>query len=715
MGTDSTDTPPVRRRGCAGLFFFFMLVLGACWGGALGFFVWMVNDATNNVAQALADFRPKIGSKVFSSDGRLLGEFSIEERQLVRLSDIPLHMQKAVIATEDNTFYEHKGVRPDAILNAMLYVVQTGRTRGASTITMQVVRNVESLEVGLEHSFKRKIREAVVALQVERKFTKDEILELYLNQIFLGISAYGVEAAARQYFGVGVEDLTLGEAATIAGLIRSPNRNNPVYNIGNATGRRGIVLDQMLEEGFITPEEHKAALAEDLAAQVVKRGAEDAPGDNRPVAAKRSFLAPYFVEEVRRFVLDNYETEEVFGDGLEIYTTLDMRLQEAAERTLLKAQEEFDEKMRKSLEKQGKLDEFVPVSGALVCIDNRPQYRGFVRAMVGGRDFEREKYNTATQARRQPGSSIKPFVWAAAVAAGYTPSTVVVDEPFVRVAPNGKVWAPKNFDNSYKGPVPIRHALEMSLNIVSIKLAEMVGPPMVRSCLQRCGIRTEVEGLSIALGTPEVKVIDHCAAYSCFVNGGMRTEPSMVTDIRDRDGMQRYNYRDHLRVEPALDPKVAYVTLHMMEGICLPDGAAGFHPTGWRASALKRPVAGKTGTTNNSRDAWFCGFTKQYTTAVWFGYRDNRPLGRGRDYTGGRLACPVWVEFMQEAHEGLPVENFDVPYGIDFFDINRYTGVEGGNYKEAYIRGTRPPAQWQEYVPEAAAAPEEEMPMLEAL
>ncbi len=263
------EEEPARRRGCAGVFFCAMLLLGAAYGGGVGAFLWMVGDSTSAVARALADFRPKEGSKVFSSDGQLLGEFSIEERQVLRLSEIPQKLQKAVVATEDNTFYSHKGVRPDAIANAVLYALQRGRSRGGSTITMQVVRNVETLGVGLERTVWRKIHEAMVSLQVEREFTKDEILELYLNQSFLGRSAYGVEAASQLYFGKSCRDLTLGQCATIAGLLRAPNPNAPTNSLKNATARRNIVLGQMLETGVITQEEHDAAVAEDLGAQVV--------------------------------------------------------------------------------------------------------------------------------------------------------------------------------------------------------------------------------------------------------------------------------------------------------------------------------------------------------------------------------------------------------------------------------------------------------------
>lgn len=678
---------PQKRRGCLGIFMTIILVAGALWGIGLGYFVWLINDTRHNVSQALADFRPKVGTRVYSSDGQLIGEFSLEERHLVRLSEIPLPVQKAFIATEDDLFYEHKGVRPDAILNSILYMIQTGRTRGGSTITQQVVRNVEDLRVGLERTYARKLREALVALQVERDFTKDEILELYLNQTFLGISAHGVEAGAQQYFGKSCRDLSLSEAATLAGVSRWPNTNNPISNPKNALIRRDTVLGQMLENKFITQEEYEAAMKEDMLASVRQR---DPNAELVDYSVRGRFRAPYFVEEVRRFILGKYKSEQVFEDGLEVYTSVDMRLQEIAERVLLNALEEFDKRHGKY--RKDKEGNFMPVAGALVCIDNRPPYRGQVRAMVGGRDFLQEKFNTVTQARRQPGSSVKPFIWASGIASGMTPSTVVVDGPFSRRTAAGVWWTPKNFDGGFSGAVPIRYALEKSINIVSVKIADQVGTSLVRSYLQRCGIPTDVEGLTIALGSGEVTPLTHCTAYSVFANGGMRYDPILITDIRDADGIQRYNYRDYTLTEQAMDPKVAYVVNSMLRGVCTPGS---YYPTGWRAHVLERPVGGKTGTTNQSRDAWFCGFTADYTTVVWVGYRDNRSLGGGADFTGGRLACPIWVDFMLEAHEGLPVEDFEVPPGIEFFNINRRSGSRGGDYKEAFIAGTAPPV----YVP----------------
>lgn len=715
LETDS-EGPGRVRRGCGWLFFLLMLVVGATWGAALGAFVWIVDDAKSTIT-ALEDFRPKIGSKVYSADGELLGEFSTDYRQLVRLSEMPINLLRAFIAREDATFYEHRGVRPQRLIAAVLAQLQGGRG-GGSTITQQVVRNVDDLNVGKEVTYQRKLREIIVALQVERQFTKDEILELYLNQIFLGISANGVEAASQQYFGKSCRDLTLGECATLAGLTNSPNERNPIKNIKKSTEERNKVLDDMLENGFITKEVAEQTKAEDLAASVMtqeKRQAMREQGNN--AWRLNRFSAPYFVEEVRRFILDEFEKDQVFGDGLEVYTTVDMRLQRAAESALLTALDDFDKKRRDQLKRAGKEEEFVPVSGALVCIDNRDPYKGFVRALVGGRDFETEKFNTATQAKRQAGSSIKPFVWAAAVANGRTPSTILVDEPFTRVGGNGKAWSPKNFDGKYGGPTSLRHALEKSVNIVSVKLVEQLGVPMVRSYLQSCGIDTNVDGLTIGLGTPEVTPLEHCVAYSTFPNGGVRHDSVMIREIRDRDGLSRYDYKDYAKATQALDPAVAYVTLHMMEGVCTPDAKLHLYPTGHRTSVLERPRGGKTGTTNFARDVWFAGYTTDYTTIVWVGYRDNRPLGKGPDYTGGRLACPIWTNFMLAAEQGLPVRDFDVPDGVEFFNIDRISGTAGGPYKEAYLKGTSPPAAWSPPAPtlspDGAPAPDGSTPPAE--
>ncbi|MBI4560111.1 MAG: PBP1A family penicillin-binding protein [Candidatus Hydrogenedentes bacterium] len=697
---DNPSPPPAPRkpgRGCGGIFFVIMVACAAVWGAGLGGFVRLLDESQTTMA-ALDSVRPKIGSRVYSSDAELLGEYTLEPRQLIRLNEMPLHLQKAFIATEDDTFYEHKGVRPDAILSALRDALRTGNLRGGSTITQQLVRNIEATRVGREQTLQRKLREAFIALQLERQYTKDEILELYLNQIFLGVSAFGVEAAAQQYYGKSCRELTLAECALLAGLPRAPNVNEPFHYPENARERRNIVLKQMLTNHFITQEEHDRAVVESVEDSVVtpdERAALAAEGHD--VWRPNKFKAPYFVEEARRIVMNQagLSKEQVTEGGLEIFTTVDMRLQHAAEDALFTALEEFDEAKLKSLRKQGKEKEFVPVSGALVCLDNRPGYEGFVRALVGGRDFEKEQFNTATQAKRQPGSSIKPFIWATAIDNGLTPSHTEMDEPIIRYDALGRPWAPENFGGTYTyAPITLRRALERSVNVVSVRLVERVGMPLVRSYLERAGIRnTTIDdsvGPTIALGTPVVTVLDQCVAYATFANGGLRCDPIFITQIKDRDGFPLY--QSSVKKTRAFEPDLAYVMTHLMEGVI--NGPGG---TGTRALKLKRPCAGKTGTSNDSRNVWFCGFTPDFTCVVWIGYRDNRPLGQGKDYTGGRLACPVWTEFMLRAHEGLPVHDFIPPESVTFYNVDRQSGLAGGKFREAFMHNTGPPIAAPEY------------------
>ncbi|HOJ31987.1 MAG TPA: PBP1A family penicillin-binding protein [Candidatus Hydrogenedentes bacterium] len=698
--TDSTGRVPLYKRSprsCGGIFFVFALVVSSVWGGCLGFFVGELEKAKTRIA-ALEDFRPKVGSKFYAdptAGGELLGEYSYTTnyRQLVSLNQVPLHVQKAFLATEDHVFYEHHGVRPDAIIKAALRMLRTGRVQSGSTITQQIVRNLEPTQVGRERTIARKLEEILIALQLEREYTKDEILELYLNQIHLGGSAWGIEAAARQYFGKHCDELTLGEGAVLAGLTRAPNANRPDRYPQNARARRDVVLRQMLENGFITQEQYEAAVAEPLEEQVISPEERlEMMARGKAFLGPNQFLAPYFVEEVRRQIMSpsfpgKVSKQELLEGGLEVYTTLDLSIQRAAEEALLKGLDEFDAARLESLRKQGKENEFVPVSGALVCLDNRPGCEGYVRALVGGRDYAKNQFNTATQARRQPGSSVKPFVWAAAIDNGYTAAHVERDEPFVRISPSGKVWAPKNFDGEFMGPITLRRAIELSRNVVSVRLVERLGVPLVRSYLQRAGIRQseipDVVGLTIALGTPEITVLEQCTAYATLAKNGTYCEPTFVKEIRNSDGSLRY--KSEIQLSPGAIPEnVAYVVTYMLQG-------AAEWGTGARSAKLGRPRAGKTGTTNESRDAWFCGYTPDFTAVVWIGYRDNRPLGRGINYTGGRLACPIWTDFMIKAEENLPVRDFTVPKGVVFYNIDKETGLAGGSFREAFIEGTAPP------------------------
>ncbi len=676
-----------------------MSVLAAAWGSAIGFFLYALDD-TRAKLTIIEQYRPTIVSKVYSSDGEKLGEFTrAEVRDFVSLNEMPLHLQKAFIATEDKLFYEHKGIRVLSFLSAAIDSLQSGRARGASTITMQLVRNIPGLPVGKERTLLRKVREILFSLEMERAYTKDEILELYLNLIFLGRSANGVEAASQQYFGKSCRDLTIAESALLAGLTRAPNNSDPVSTAKDAlerresaVQRRDLVLGQMLENGFISQEQCDAAIAEPAEKSLMtpeRRAALQAEG--KKTWAPNKFEAPYFVKELQKIIMARplATEDELFEGGLQIYTTLDMRLQRAAEDALLTALDEFDAKKLDQLKREGKESEFRPVNGALVCLDNRAGCEGAVRAMVGGRDFAKEQFNTATQARRQPGSSVKPFVWAAAMDNGATPADIVVDEPVTYYDGLGRAWRPQNFSGKFGGPMTLRYALEHSINIVSIKLTARLGMPIVRSYMQRAGIESPIDdmvGLTIALGTPDITIMEQCVAYSTFAHGGVLCKPYYVAEIRDRDDFVRYR-GDPEKKPDALPADVAYLMTYVMEGVCQTPGATAYGAT----KDLKRPRAGKTGTTNDSRDAWFCGFTADYTCVVWIGYRDqNRPLGSGANYTGGRLAAPVWAKFMVKAHEGMPVRDFTAPPGVEFFAIDRGTGLAGGGFREAFIRGARP-------------------------
>jgi penicillin-binding protein 1A len=692
-------------RGCAGIFVALMLVLAAAWGAGLGVMVFIL-EGSGGTMEALENFRPKIGSKVYSADGVLLGEFAVEARQVVSLNEIPVLLQKAFLATEDHTFYTHKGIRPLALANVAFGVLRGQSPRGASTITQQIIRNIESTGISKEVTIQRKVREMMFALQVEREFTKDEILELYLNQIFLGVSAYGVEAASHQYFSHGVDELTLGECAVLAGLTRAPNRNNPFYYPENARTRRDIVLAQMLRNEFITQEEHDAAVLEDMDESVVLRNERAALADGgEDVWQPGKFLAPYFAEAVRLFIGNPPPPYEISGsaedlhvEGLEITTTIDMRLQREAEEIVAAAREAFDAQKLAYLKKRNREAEFKPVVAALVCLDNRTGMEGFVRAMVAGADFEKKKFNMVTQALRQPGSSVKPFVWLTAIDRGMTGSSIIVDEPITRYDALNRPWSPKNFDGEYHGPTPLRKGLEKSVNIISVKLVERFGMPVVRSYLQDAGFKQPIDddaGLTLALGTKVTTILEQAVCYSTLALGGTRVSPTMILEIKDRDGFNRFDYRD-FRTKPqlykrnALPEDAVYVMVNMMEGVCTEDRNRSHYPSGRRTAQLGRPRAGKTGTSNLSKDAWFCGFTPQYTCIVWFGYEDSTPLGDGHAYTGGALASPVWTDFMIKAHEGLPIREFHVPPGVEFYGVHRLTGVAGDDWQAAFIRGTRP-------------------------
>ncbi len=703
--TREDSARPQISRGCGMVFFGIMIIVAAAWGSGLGAFVFLLEQAQSKI-EALESYRPKVGSRIFAKQGDLLGEYTYSAQDLVNLSEIPLNLQKAFLASEDHLFYEHKGVRPIAAISAIRDTLQSGRRlRGFSTITMQLVRNAEeATQVSRDRTVSRKFQESIVALQLEREFTKDEILELYLNLVFLGGSAKGVEAASWQYFGKSCRNLSLAECAVLPGLAPSPNAYRPDRYPEKAQSRRDTVLLLMRNRGFITEAAYEDAVQQDVTEGLVSREARTAAkSEGKGYWGPNEFFAWYFVEEARKSMMDSkfdYQVsfDELYGGGFEIYTTLDMNMQRAAEDTLLNALDEFDAKKREQLEKAGRSKEFLPVSGALICIDNRDGHEGKVRALVGGRDSDSQKFNNATQALRQAGSSVKPFVWAAALdmgrTTGLTAAHRIVDEPFARMGGDNKLWQPKNFDSKFHGPVTLRWALEKSVNIVSIKLVNRpeIGMPVVRSYLKSVGFKypiPDVVGLTIGLGTHGVIPLEQCVAYSTLANGGRYAPPTFVEKILDRDGNKVY--QANVRTEQAIKEDLAYVVTHLLEGVAKSG-------TGARTRTFDRPRGGKTGTTNDSRDVWFCGFTPQFTCIVWVGYKDNRPLGRGANYTGGRMAAPIWADFMNLAHQGLPVRAFEKPNSVKSYAIDRSTGRLGGSFAEVFLEGTAPPTELPIYM-----------------
>ncbi len=592
---------------------------------------------------SINSYRPKQVTEVLDRDGNPLAYWYKERRWVVPLSVMPEYLKDAFLAAEDARFYEHPGIDFLGIIRAMIKNIEAGTIiQGASTITQQVTR---ALLLSPERSWKRKLKEAILAWRIDHLLTKDEILEIYLNQIYLGEGAYGVEAAARTYFDKNVWDLTLEEAAILAGLTQAPSKYNPRRHLERAKRRQAYVLRRMAEEGFITEEEAKRAL-------------------NAPIVIKSYSLTPppgaaYFLEEVRKDLLRRYGPDALYTKGLIIKTTLDSRLQEKAYKEVkqgieaIQARHPGDEALKKN------------IRAALFAMDATT---GEVLAVVGGMDYKENKFNLATQALIQPGSSFKPIVYSTAMERGLIlPNTLLVDEPISLPGQEpGIPWRPQNFDKTYMGPITVRTALEYSRNVIAVKIARMVGVDAIRDVARRMGITTPIpNNLSIALGSQGVRLMELVRAYSTFPNLGESVRPQWIKEIEDKDG--NIIEREQVERVRALSKVTAYEMLHLLEGVVQ-------HGTGRRARVLGVPVGGKTGTTDNYRDALFLGFTKHVVCGVWIG-RDDR-LSLGRLETGGRAACPVWTGFMKNTLVGNNKEDmeFEVPKGVLIVPVDRKTG-----------------------------------------
>lgn len=680
---------------------------------------------------SLADYRPKLPMRIFSADGVLLGEFGEERRNFVPIVQMPAVMKNAVLAAEDARFYEHGGVDYKGVARAALENLRDARSQGASTITMQVARN---FYLSTEKTFTRKIYEILLALKIESLLTKDQILELYMNQIFLGQRANGFAAAAEIYFGKPLASITVAEAAMLAGLPKAPSAYNPIANPKRANARQRYVIERMFDNGFITEEQRDEAVA-----QVLRYRTQ----------SDSALHAEYVTEAARQLVFAQYG-EEAYSRGLNVHVTVKAADQMVAYKALRRGLMDFelrqvyrgpeafidlpadpqqvDNRVAEALadhpdnddlkaavvleaspkkvvamlqsgdtvtvqgdglkpvtsglsDKAGPkvkirpgavvramkgakgdwmLTQLPEVEGAFVSMDPRT---GELRAMVGGFDFAKNKFNRVTQAWRQPGSSFKPFIYSAALEKGFTPLTVVNDAPlfFDATETGSQPWEPKNYDGKFEGPMPLKTALAKSKNMVSIRVLRAIGPPFAQEWITRFGFEAEKHPayLTMALGAGSVTPMQMASAYSVFANGGYRVSPMLISRLTDSKGKLLLESKPPTLADGvrSLDARNAFVMSTLLQEVTRSGTAA-------RAQAtLKRPdVYGKTGTTNDSMDAWFAGYHPTLTAIVWIGYDNPKKLGDRE--TGGGLSLPVWIEVMQSALKGVPVAELQPPEGV---------------------------------------------------
>ncbi|MDD4856942.1 MAG: PBP1A family penicillin-binding protein [Candidatus Krumholzibacteria bacterium] len=629
--------------------------------------------------ERLEMIEPSLKTRILASDGSVIKEFYEENRVFLPLDQIPPKVQKTFLAVEDRRFYQHSGIDMQRIFVTMCRdLIHWSRAQGASTITQQI--STDLFLNKKEQTFPRKIREALLAFKIERTYSKDEILEIYLNQIYFGEGTYGIEAASRKYFGKSVKDIGLNQMALLAGLPKNPGGYNPFTNPERAAKRVDLVLKAMEEFHVITKAERDSLRATSL--NLVQKTSE-----------KRDF-AGYFCEYIRQEIEAKYGSRSIYRDGYTVYTTIDAGLQQAAEQNLETYDKQLEEansltSTRAAYEEAvalGKTPKAEYLQSALVAIDPR---NGHILALVGGRNFRETQYNRAMQAPRQPGSAFKPFLYIAALENGLNPSDMLYDTPLVVELPNGDVWKPRNYDEKFHGAVSLREALAYSYNIPSIKLIQRVGTPSVIDVAKRMGIKSRLQNvLSLALGTNEVTLLELTSAYGVLAAEGMRAEPMAITKIEDRNGNVLEEYREYH--EEALQPDVAYVITDMLTSV-----VDEVHGTGASARryGLDIPVAGKTGTTDEYTDGWFIGYNPELVIGVWTGFDERRPIGRGM--TGANVALPIWVETMKAAYPTNRGPAFNRPSNIIEELICQESGLLSTPYcpkvvREIFIEGNEP-------------------------
>ncbi|MCB1474006.1 MAG: penicillin-binding protein 1A [Rhodobiaceae bacterium] len=782
-------------------FFGYLFALGVvvfiiCAAGA-GYVIWKVSADLPEYS-ALREYEPPVMTRIQASNGELLAEYATQRRLYLPIQAIPDRIIQAFLSAEDKNFYDHIGIDFWGIGRAVFVNLQNlksgRRLVGASTITQQVAKN---FLLTSDQTMERKLKEALLALRIEQAFTKDQILELYLNEIFLGLGAYGVAGASLQYYGKSVHELSVDEAAYFAALPKAPNNYHPFRHPDRAIERRNWVIDRMVENGYVDPAEGEAAKKRPLNVTPRATGAQIVAGD-------------YFAEEVRRELLDRYGQEKLYGGGLSVRATIDPRLQYIARKALVTGLRAYDrnhgyrgpvttlqlgadwgeaiakvdalsdidpwrlavvlqmnadeatiglqpkvlpsgevdplrEAGRISVaelkwarwsegERKGRkvsapsdvltpgdviyvsaiedtpgaytLEQVPKISGALAAID---PWTGRVLALVGGFSYAQSQFNRATQARRQPGSSFKPFVYATALDNGYSPASVVMDAP-IEFKIGGKTWRPENYSGKFYGPSTLRTGIERSRNAMTVRLAQDLGMPLITEYARNFGIYDDLlPVLAMALGAGETTVLRLTGAYAILANGGRRITPTLIDRIQDRQGRTIFKHEERQcpdcvadawrgqeepeivdNREQILDPYTAYQVTSMMEGVVQ-------RGTATNVKVLKRPIAGKTGTTNDEKDAWFVGYAPDLVVGVFVGFDTPKPMGRGM--TGGHLAAPIFIDFMKEALAGEPPVPFRVPPGINFIPIDRKTGLRtasgaGGAILEAFKPGQEPPSSY---------------------
>ncbi|MGT2500383.1 penicillin-binding protein 1A [Bradyrhizobium guangxiense] len=774
--------------------------------GAVAGLIWHFSKDLPDYSQ-LQDYEPPVMTRVHAVDGSLLGEYAKERRLYLPIQAVPKLVINAFLAAEDKNFYEHGGIDYTGMARAGLVYIQNygsnRRPQGASTITQQVAKNFLLTN---EVSFARKIKEALLAMRIEKTYSKDKILELYLNEIYLGLGAYGIAAASLVYFDKSVNELTVAEASYLAALPKMPATLHPVRNRDRAIERRNYVIDRLQENGWIKQADAEKARKEPLVVTSRSNGAH-------------TFAGEYFAEEVRRDIFERYGEKKLYEGGLSVRTTLDPKIQVMARKTMVAGLVNYDEqqgyrgaiskldtsgdwgvklaeikslsdispwrmavvletsdqsarigfqpgrelggavsKQRETglvtldgvrwaraaqgntkgktptsvaqvlqpgdviyadplytkegqpVEGQYRLRQIPEVSGAMVVMD---PWTGRVLAMVGGFSFDQSQFNRATQAYRQPGSSFKPIVYSAALDNGYTPSTVVLDAPIeIDQGQGAGVWRPENFSSGkFQGPVTLRNALRQSLNTVTVRLAQDIGMPLIGEYARRFGVYDELPNyLSYALGAGETTAMRMVTAYSMLANGGRRVKPTLIDRIQDRYGHTIFKHDQREcrgcdapggwknqpepqlidRREQVLDSMTAYQITELMEGVVQAGTATVVKEVG-------KPIAGKTGTTNEAKDAWFVGFSPDVAVAIYMGYDKPRPLGKGNAATGGHLAAPIARDFLKLALADKPAVPFKVPAGIKLVRVVAKTGMRagpgetGGTILEAFKPGTAPP------------------------